>query len=467
MMLILVPAMRNHPPPHLKASVHAASGSSTDQLAAMATLTFDQLVAQSGINPTVVSLFRLRGIAHTNLIYHLLEKTASSESMIDELAVGVATGADPPAELKLDAVSCMIQKAALRAAWDLLDDARRLSRPVATPMTAALPAGAGGETKVPKTLPTGYWTERIREFNEITVDGRPRKFPTNYLLGGEDILARMVHEHKESKMYTPPILTEIVCGRDMTSTGEPSPYARGRHSLERKLLPDENGFFSEMKRRDPEAYTAGLLLEGIETTKWALIFARWSTEEAIEAWIGWWTKMAKDNPDKNWQIREFWVQAHYHLTTALRSSEGFPQAIKEIMTSNMKAEALSKTKPRGTKGDDWKGGGKADTKGLGKGRKKRHLYDNEWSPPKRPKQGKGAKGNSVGRPQDRICKFFAQGTCQQGASCPFAHRTESYQNWNTPAPPPPAGNNYFIDKGKGGGKNAKGGKGKGKGAGKY
>ena len=91
------------------------------------------------------------------------------------------------------------------------------------------------EPKVPKSLPIGYWTDRIKEYNDITVDGRPRKFPTNYLLGAEEILARMVHEHKETKMYTPPTLTEIVCNRDMTSTGEPSPWAQRKHGQERKL----------------------------------------------------------------------------------------------------------------------------------------------------------------------------------------------------------------------------------------
>ena len=81
MMLNLVPAMKSHLPPHLKAIVRAASGSSFTHLAAMAAITFDQLVTQSGINPTVVGLFKLRGMDNTSLMYHMLEKPTNSESI--------------------------------------------------------------------------------------------------------------------------------------------------------------------------------------------------------------------------------------------------------------------------------------------------------------------------------------------------------------------------------------------------
>ena len=437
--------------------------SSIPQLAAMA-LTVDQLVARSGINDTMGKLLKHRGMDNINLMYHLLEKAAQSDAIVDQLGPGVKVSESET--LKLDATDIMVQKAALRAAWDLMDQ-DRATRRVATPMAAPTPTPATStEKKVPKTLPAGYWTTRIKEYNDITVDGRARHFPVQYLTGAEEALARMVYEHQESKMYTAPSLTEIVCNRDMTATGEPNPWAQNKPKTERQLLPDENGVFTELKKKDPEAYSAGLLLEGIETTRWALIFARWSSEHEIDKWISWWTKTAKDNPDKNWQIRQFWTKAHQHLTTALRGEEGFPAAAKRIMESHMLAEALSKTRPnKGTgrgNGNGNKGNGRGNGRGGkgGKGAQKRKQEYEDWSPAKRSRKGRGHgnKGDNArygDRPQDRVCHFFAKGHCQKGTDCPFAH--VKVNNNNVP-PPPPGVTSYNVnDKGKGG-KN--GGKGK-------
>ena len=63
----------------------------------------------------------------------------------------------------------------------------------------------------------------------MTVAGEPRDFPTNLLLGAEEVLARMYFEHTKSKEYTAVGLGEILQRRTFTAAMEVNPLAVRRH----------------------------------------------------------------------------------------------------------------------------------------------------------------------------------------------------------------------------------------------
>ena len=419
------------------------------------TMDLKKICKDSGIGETVADLLEYRGVTNVHQLYHLFEQTANIDSFLGPLTTGLKVDlGGTEKELKLEATPMMVQKAAVQAAVDTIR-AIKLSAGTATPGAPAAPAGAAASTsnedKVPKTLPSGYWRARIKEYNDITVDSRPREFPDKLLVGAEVVLARMVHEHKETQMYTPPTLMEIISRRSFTSTGEPNPWQMKASDPDRTLFPSDEGTLIERKKKEPEALSLGVLLDGITTAKWAFIFAHWGGEPECEAWCEWWIKLSKDNPNKNWHIRSFWVSAHYRVTSAMRQGQSFQAATTEIMQSNLKTEALAKTPPPPQ---------------TVKGGKRKSQYDNDWSPPKRTRKGGGKGGktkpnsdrqrNGNNRPQDQPCHYFSQGKCNRGDKCPYSH--------SIPAPPPTGTSNYYFGGGKGrGGKNGKGGKhGKGK-----
>ena len=56
----------------------------------------------------------------------------------------------------------------------------------------------------------------MESYNAKLLDGRRRKFPTDMLVGAEEVLARLYHEHTKSKLYTPLSLGEILSRRTFT-----------------------------------------------------------------------------------------------------------------------------------------------------------------------------------------------------------------------------------------------------------
>ena len=73
---------------------------------------------------------------------------------------------------------------------------------------------------VPKTLQPGVWNQQISRYNKIQLNGVDRDFPCLQLLGAEQVLARLLHEHTCSKQYTPLKLGEILQARAYTSAGQ-------------------------------------------------------------------------------------------------------------------------------------------------------------------------------------------------------------------------------------------------------
>ncbi len=88
---------------------------------------------------------------------------------------------------------CMVKRAAATAAAFV---------PPAAPAMALVTASAPSSS-VPKTLNAGVWTQQIRKYEMIQLNGVDRVFPSEILLGAEAVLARLLREHTSSKTVHP------------------------------------------------------------------------------------------------------------------------------------------------------------------------------------------------------------------------------------------------------------------------
>ena len=66
----------------------------------------------------------------------------------------------------------------------------------------------------------------MEAYNAKLLDGKRRAFQTQLLLGAEEILARLHHEHQKSKVYTPLGLGEILSRRTFAADGTTNPLAQ-------------------------------------------------------------------------------------------------------------------------------------------------------------------------------------------------------------------------------------------------
>ena len=96
-------------------------------------------------------------------------------------------------------------------------------RPPSPPATAPGTTTAAAEDKIAKTLAPGRWAALVQDYQFQQIGGEDRIFPVLELLGTENIIARVLHEHEVSKTYTPVLLGEIVSSRDFPSQRRAQP----------------------------------------------------------------------------------------------------------------------------------------------------------------------------------------------------------------------------------------------------
>ena len=105
--------------------------------------------------------------------------------------------------------------------------------PKMLPAPTAPPAPTTAATSTDDRPPKHFaqWSAQVQAYEEKTVDGVKRVFPTEKLLGAEDVLARLWHEHtKTKKEYKPLGLGEIVARRTWTAGMDLNTMAAGRSS---------------------------------------------------------------------------------------------------------------------------------------------------------------------------------------------------------------------------------------------
>ena len=246
--------------------------------------------------------------------------------------------------------------------------------PTPAASTTATPAWKT-EEKVPKQLPTGVWSNLLQAYNKAQLHGVDRSFPQHEILGAEVILARMWHEHQNSRMYSPVLLGDIIQRRSFTASGDINPLSsKAKSSRTLTLEDDQLTYQDEATTWTPRSLLAAI--DGLQATKFAMIFVQWGSEASIEKFFTWLVQRARSRPNKMEHFNQYFTAISWQLCMNLRQGISFEEASNTIMsdldkfTEFMARDISQKPPPKPTNpgGRPQTKGEKGD-KGSGKNRK--------------------------------------------------------------------------------------------------
>ena len=217
-----------------------------------------------------------------------------------------------------------------RTSWNKTMGAAATLTPVATVAAPAASTGSStSETKVPRTLPSGKWSELVETYNKVTLHGRNRQFPVRELLGAECVVARLWHERHVSRQYTPLQLGEILQHRSFSASGDINPLARNPRKTSVLSLDEDKQL---IESDDPTWTPRSLIgvLDGLQAAKWAYILVQLGDEMEITEFIDLMTLRARNKPDKMAQFVVYWHAAMWRVAMDMRGGDAFGVAAKKM-----------------------------------------------------------------------------------------------------------------------------------------
>ena len=254
--------------------------------------------------------------------------------------------------------------ACLIATWNVCRDdftAARQSklRLPMTPSPTAPPASTTPATstddKIPKTWPKGVYQQLITDYKVST--GNTKTFPEKILLGAEQVVIRMWHEHTVSKNYQAVGLGEIITKRTFTATGSVNSTAKRDKSDKTLVLNPDDHTLVQQEQKDWDPQSMMMILDSLDAIRWAWILIQISNQESIDTYIERFIQLTRKNPQRLANVKEAWDTF---------SCKTFKQATEEILQDPVTiADILSqppRKKPKSGKGKDKKGKGKGKTK---------------------------------------------------------------------------------------------------------
>jgi hypothetical protein len=222
-----------------------------------------EIARADGIQAAIpLYLGQILGIWSAGVLVNWLKDDQAAEGIVETLAKGVALNKNTPEqfEAKFDGDSKHIIRASLKQLLDRARQAIAMSLQIAQFAAAPPPAQAASagnsnaaSDSVPTRLPNGRWSELLNFYNKIQLRGKDRRFPERTLLGAESVLARMDHEHRVSKSYSPVGLGEILQKRSFTSLDQVNGLSKNRPLIVR---PDGQLVQSEDNTWDPRSLLA-------------------------------------------------------------------------------------------------------------------------------------------------------------------------------------------------------------------
>ena len=135
------------------------------------------------------------------------------------------------------------------------------------PTTTTSTTSSTTDEKPPKHFTS--WAQCVESYNAKLLDGKRRKFPTNMLVGAEEVLARLCHEHTKSKLYTPLGLGEILSRRTFTPDKAMNPLAQFRAA---NAAGGVRYAWTEASWWPGDPMMA--IMDGADAAKWALILVK-------------------------------------------------------------------------------------------------------------------------------------------------------------------------------------------------
>ena len=271
----------------------------------------EELATQAGAGSEILRYLRGRGLTSTGAFAMLAQ---SQEQFDAQIVAPLLAGWQP--DPATDAITVSddekpIARAVLRFMWTLAREARARvaaasSAPLHTPPaqtagTAATSSGSSDPAKVPKHLPPGEWRAMIDRYNAVTVNGEARSFPEHELLGAESVVARVLYEHRTSKLYSPVGLGEVLQRRSFQSNGEVNPLAKRART---NKLSVEDGVLKEEAANDDDWAPRGYLslMDGLNSIRWLYILCEVGSEQSIHSYFDW---MIKKSRMRGVQVEQF------------------------------------------------------------------------------------------------------------------------------------------------------------------
>lgn len=360
------------------------------------------LAASAGAGQAITDYLEARGIRTTpTLALIAQDRDTFISQIVRPLLDGYQKGT---VRIVLDEDEKPIAQAVMEHMWreaQIQWERRRATAPVASGIPAAVPgttspsqsAGSVPATeKIPKQLPPQVWQKQIARYNGISVDGRPRKFPEKEVLGAEQVLGRIWHEHTVSKAYTPVHLGEILQKRSFTASGEVNPLQKQTKSTQLLRVQDDQIIQDEDNRVwTPRSILA--LLDGVNSVRWAWVLLQLGEEDHVHTFSDWFIQKIRARPNKLENIRIFWESAGWRIAMGMRAGQTFGEISAEVMADvDLLNEAMSKEIPKETKPAASKKRPASDEGGPA-AQRPRNNY-NHWG---NYNNSKGSKGNQKGR----------------------------------------------------------------------
>jgi hypothetical protein len=274
----------------------------------------------------------------------------------------------------------------------------------AAPNNAA--ASAANTSNSPKSLPRSVWTTQIKKW-EDKQGTSGRRFPQEQILGAESILARLRHEHNETKQYTALHLGELLPAQSFTVTGDVNNLATKTKDANLKIV---GGDLVQAEQPVLDPKSTWVIMDGLAAIKWAYIFCDYGTDEDVECYIDFFNKLARKFPSSPEAVKNCWTASSWRIAMSMRAGRSFKVATSEVMADqHWVNQRLSASHAREDRPYRSKGSGKGSAMSPIKGSSKK------------PSRGKILK--------DRFekatppCTWFQTNQCNR-AKCRFPHKCD-------------------------------------------
>ena len=296
------------------------------------------LARTAGAGPEVTRYLDERGIRSVGALALVANDQESFKEVICQPLLQGWRRSPDTEEILLDATERPIASAVLVFMYQLARETRAKqaaasqggTSPATTAGTSASPGATAADTKVPKALPSGEWTRLIERYCNVTLAGETREFPEHELLGAESVVARVLHEHKVSKLYQPVGLGEVLSRRSFQANREVNPLSRKPRS---NKLSVEDGLLREEEDKDDDWVPRGLMsvLDGLRAIKWLYILVEMGPEKQVRRYFEYMTLKARARNNKVEQFRAYFESASWKLCGYLRAKKTFTEASELVM----------------------------------------------------------------------------------------------------------------------------------------
>ena len=403
---------------------------------------FQNILVSNGVQQITIDYLMAKGITTLNVLAYMAETQAQlEERLIEPFCAGVNINGTEHKYVddKFVLIASLLAswesaRSAVMAARDAhIAEANRLqqiqSQQIAGPI-AQIQSAASASTKPPATLAQGVWAAQINKY-ETANHGRP--FPVEILTGTEGILARMLHEHTVSKLYTPVRLGELLQNRCFTATGRVNTLATNKDDKALGLGVAIDGSIALTKAPVWDPRSQWQVVDGLTAARWAFIFCEIGEETTATKWTEFFMRHVRLAPAKLDRIKRFFDHASWRVCMDMRTGKSFRESTEAIMTdvvyiseqltyhdyeepsTRRRERSMTPEKPN-KRQRTWKEA--RPIKGKGKGKQNKVI--------KGKGKGKGSKGKGKGKtqqkdgPRKQLCNMFNQNKCSD-PECKYLH----------------------------------------------